>query len=164
MNSLTSSVQSLSCAPLCTTPGFPVLHKLPKLAQTHVHRVGDAIRPSSSLSSPSTPAFILSQHQGLFKWVSSSHQVAKVLKLQLQHQFFQWIFRTDLVYEWLVWSPCSPRILKSLFQHHSSKASNLQRSAFIMVQLSHPYLTSGKTIALTRRTFVYFLICCLGLS
>ena len=112
MNSLTSSVQSLSCAPLCTTPGFPVLHKLPKLAQTHVHRVGDAIRPSSSLSSPSTPAFILSQHQGLFKWVSSSHQVAKVLKLQLQHQFFQWIFRTDLVYEWLVWSPCSPRGLQ----------------------------------------------------
>ena len=128
MNSLTSSVQSLSCAPLCTTPGFPVLHKLPKLAQTHVHRVGDAIRPSSSLSSPSTPAFILSQHQGLFKWVSSSHQVAKVLKLQLQHQFFQWIFRTDLVYEWLVWSPCSPRDSQESFptpQFKSIKSSAL---------------------------------------
>ena len=114
MNSLTisSSVTQLCptlCDPLgCSTPGFPVHHQLPKLAQTHVHQVGDAIRPSS-LSSPSPPAFILSQHQSLFKWVSSSYQVAEVLKLQLQHQFFQWIFRTDLLYEWLVWSPCSPR-------------------------------------------------------
>jgi len=124
MNSLTSSVQSLSCAPLCTTPGFPVHHKLPKLAQTHVHRVGDAIRPSSSLSSPSTPAFIFSQHQGLFKWVSSSHQVAKVLKLQLQHQFFQWIFRTDLLYEWLVWSPCSPTDSQESFPTPQFKSIN----------------------------------------
>ena len=76
----------------CSTPGFPVLHHLPELAQTHVHRVGEAIQP---LLSPSPPAFNISQHQGLFQWVSSSHQVAKVLEFQLQHQSFQRIFRTD---------------------------------------------------------------------
>ena len=66
----------------------------PELTQTHVHWVGDAIQPSHPLSLPSPPTFNLSQHQGLFQWVSSSHQVAKVLQLQLQHQSFQWIFRT----------------------------------------------------------------------
>ena len=76
-------------------PGFPVHHQLPELAHIHVHWVGDAIQPLHPLSSPSPPAFNLSQHQGLFKWVSSLHQVAKVLELQLQHQSFQWIFRTD---------------------------------------------------------------------
>ena len=70
----------------CSTPGFPVLHYYPKFAQTHVHQVSDAIQPSSPLSSPSPPAFTLSQHRGLFQWVSSSHQVAKVL--ELQHQSF----------------------------------------------------------------------------
>ena len=78
----------------CGTPGFPVHHQLLEFTQTHVHRVGDAIRPSHPLSSPSPPTFILSQHQGLFKWVSFSHEVAKVLEFQLQHQSFQWIFRT----------------------------------------------------------------------
>ena len=86
-----------------------VLHHLPEFAQTHVHQVGDAIQPSHSLSSPSPPALNLSQHQGLSQWVSSSHQVAKVLELQLQHQSFQWIFRTDVLYDGLVGSPCSPR-------------------------------------------------------
>ena len=76
---------------------LPYLHHLPELAQTHVHRVGDAIQPSHPLSSPSLPAFNFSQHQGLFYWVSSLHQVAKVLELQLQHQSFQWIFRTDFL-------------------------------------------------------------------
>ena len=86
------------CYPMdCSTPGFPVLHQLPEIAQTHVHRVGDAIQPSHSLSSPSPPAFYLSQHQGLFQWVSSLHQVAKVLEFQLQHLSFQWMFRTDLL-------------------------------------------------------------------
>ena len=87
------------CIPMdCSTPGFPVLHQLPELAQTHVHRVGDAIQPSHPLSSPSPPifSFNLSHYQGLFRWVSSSHQVAKVLKLQ--HQSFQWIFRTDFYF------------------------------------------------------------------
>ena len=92
----------------CSTPGFPVLHHFLEFAQTHVHWVGDAIQPSHPLSSPS-PAFNLTQHQGLFQWVGSSHQVAKVLELQLQCQSFQWIFRTDFLSDWLVWSPFSPR-------------------------------------------------------
>ena len=80
------------CDPMdCSTPGLPVHHQLPVFTQTHVHWVGDAIQPSHPLSSPSPPTFNLSQHQGLFKWVSSSHQVAKVLEFQLQHQSFQWI-------------------------------------------------------------------------
>jgi len=70
-------------------PGFPELHYLPEFAQTHVHQVSDAIQPSRPLSSPSPPAFNLSQHQGLFQSVSSSHQVASVLELHLQHQSFQ---------------------------------------------------------------------------
>ena len=83
------------CDPMdCSTPGFPVHHQFPELTQTHVHQVGDAIQPSHPLSSPSSPTFNLSQHQGLFQWVSSLHKVAKVLELQLQHQSFQWIFRT----------------------------------------------------------------------
>ena len=93
----------------CSTPGFSVHHQLPEPAQTHAHQVSDAIQPSHPLFSPSPPAFYLSQHQGLFQWVSSSHQVAKVLEFQLQHQSFQGIFRTDFLQEWLVGSPCSPR-------------------------------------------------------
>ena len=80
-----------------STPGLPVHYQLPESTQTHVHWVGDAIQPSHPLSSPSPPALNLSQHQGLFKWVSSLHQVAKVLELQLQHQSFQWTPRTDLL-------------------------------------------------------------------
>ena len=71
-------------------PGLPVHYQLPEFTQTHVHRVGDAIQPSHPLSSPSPPAPNPSKHQGLFQWVSSSHQVAKVLEFQLQHQSFQW--------------------------------------------------------------------------
>ena len=76
-------------------------------AQTCVHWVGDAIQPSHPLLSPSPPTFNLSQHQGLFQWVSSLLQVAKVLEFQLQHQSLQWTFRTDFSWDWLVWSPCS---------------------------------------------------------
>ena len=79
----------------CSTPALSVHHKLPEFTQTHIHWVSDAIQSSHPLSSLSPPAFNLSQHQGLFQWVSSSHQVAKVLDFQLQHQFFEWIFRTD---------------------------------------------------------------------
>ena len=109
-----NSVQPLSCVQLCdpidcSTPGFPVHSQLPELAQTHVYCVGEAIQPSHPLSSYSPPAFNLSQNQGLFKWVSSSHQVAKVLEFQLQHQSFQWIFRTDFLKDRLVWYPWSPR-------------------------------------------------------
>ena len=98
------------CNPMdCSTPGLPVHHQLPEFTQTHVHWVNDAIQPFHPLLSPSPPALNLSQHQGLFKWVSSSHQVAKVLEFQLQHQSFQWIFRIDFLSDGLVGSPCSPR-------------------------------------------------------
>ena len=93
----------------CSTPGLPVHYQLLEFTQTHVHWVDDAIQPSHPLSSPSPPAFNLSQHQGLLKWVSSLHQVAKVLDFQLQHQSFQWTPRTDLLYDGLIGSPCSPR-------------------------------------------------------
>ena len=90
------------CDPMdCSTPGLPVHHQLPE-SQTHVHWVGDAIQPSHPLSSPSPPALNLSQHQSLFQWVSSSHQVVKILEFQLQQQSFQWIPRTDVLYlDWL---------------------------------------------------------------
>ena len=93
---------SWSCPTLCdpmdrSTPGLPVHHQIPEFAQTQVHRVGDAIQPSHPLLTPSPPAFNLSQHQGLFQWASSSHQGAKGLVLQLQHQSFQWTLRTDLL-------------------------------------------------------------------
>ena len=251
-----SSVSQL-CLTLCnpmnrSTPGLPVHHQLPEFTQTHVHWVGDAIQPPYP-ALPFPPALNLSQHQGLFKWVSSSHQVTKVLEFQLQHQSFQWTPRTYLLsvqFSHSVVSNCSwphgpqhsrppcpsptPRVysnsfamsqwchptisssvipffscfksfpasgsfqigqlfasggqstgvsastsvlpkstqdwsplgwpgldllavqgtLKSLLQHHSSKALILRCSAFFIVQLSHPYMTTGKTIALTRWTFV----------
>ena len=99
--SICSSVAKL-CPTLCdpmvgSMPGFPVLHHLSELAQIDIHWVGDVIQPSHPLSSPSPPAFNLSQHQGLFLGVGSSHQVAKVLELEIQYQSFQWIFRTDFL-------------------------------------------------------------------
>ena len=91
-----------SCLTLCdpmnrSTPGLPVHHQLPEFTQTHAHRVGNAIQPPHPLPSPSPPAPSPSQHQGLFQWVNSSHEVAKVLEFQLQHQSFQWTPRTDLL-------------------------------------------------------------------
>ena len=103
---LISSVQFSSVAQSCptlhdpmnhSTSGLPVHHQLPESTQTHVHWVSDAIQPSHPLSSPSPPALNLSQHQGLFKRVSSSHQVAKVLEFQLQRQSFQWTLSTDFL-------------------------------------------------------------------
>ena len=134
----------------CSTPDFPVFHCLSEFAQTHVHWVNDAIQPSQPLSLPSPPALSLSQHQSLFQWVSSWHLVARVLELHLQHQSFQWIFRVNFLEDWLAWSPCpkETRVFKSLLQHHSSTASILWHSAFFVVQLSHPYMTTRKNIAL----------------
>ena len=91
-----------SCPILCnpmnhSMPGLPVHHQLPEFTQTHVYRIGDAIQPSHPLSSPSPPAPNPSQHQGLFQWVNSSHEVAKVLEFQLQHQSFQWASKTNLL-------------------------------------------------------------------
>ena len=138
----------------CSIPGCPVHHQLLELTHIHAHRVGEAIQPSYPLFSPSPPVFHLSQHQGLFKWVSYLHQVTKVLEFRLQHQSFQWMFRTDsFSQDWLDLLAVQGT-LKSLIQHHSSKASILWCWAFFIVQLSHLYTTSGKTIALTRWTFV----------
>ena len=129
-------------------PGPPVHHQLSELTQTHVHCVGDAIQPSHPLSSPSPPAFHLSQHQDLFKWASSLHQVANYwsfsFSISPSNDYSGLIsFRID----WLDLLAVQ-RILKSLLQHHSSKASILWCSAFLMVQLSYPYMTTGKTIPL----------------
>ena len=93
----------------CSRPGFPVHHHLPELTQTHVHRVSDAIQPSHPLLSPSLPPFSISQDQSLFQWVSSLHQLAKVVEFWLQHQSFQRTVRTDFLSDWLVVSPYSPR-------------------------------------------------------
>ena len=135
-----------------STLGLPVLHQLPESTQTHVHWISDAIQPSHPPLFPSPPAFNLSQHQGLFKWVSirwpkywsfsfnicPSNEHPGLISFRMG-----WL---DLL--------AVQETLKSLLQHHSSKASILQCSAFFTVQLSHPYLTTGKTISLTRRTFV----------
>ena len=101
----------------CSMPGLSVQHQLPKFTQTNVYSVSDAIQPSHPLSSPSPPAFNLSQHQGLFKLVSSSHQVAKVLEFQLQHQSFQWIFRTDLLLGWTGWIFLQSKGLSRVFSN-----------------------------------------------
>ena len=133
-----------------STPGFPVHYQLPELAQTHVHLVGDAIQPFHPLSSPPS-AFDLAQYQGLssesvlhIRWskywsfsISPSNEYSGLSSFRID-----WF---DLL--------AVQGTLKSLLQHHTSKASILQHSAFFMVQLSHPYMTSGKTIALTRQTF-----------
>ena len=96
-SSVTQSCLTL-CDPMnCSMPGLPVHHQLPEFTQTHAHWVSDAIQPSYPLSSPPPPAPSPSQHQGLFQWVNSSHEVAKVLEFQLQHQSFQWTSRTDLL-------------------------------------------------------------------
>ena len=133
----------------CSTPGLPVQHQLLEFTQTHVRWVGDTIQQFHPLLSPSPSAFNLSQHQGLFQWVSYLHQVAKILAFQLQHLKGLISFRRD----WLDLLAVQGT-LKSLLQHHSSKASILWHSALFIIQLSHPYMTTGKIIALTRRTFV----------
>ena len=153
-SSVTQSCLTL-CDPMdCSTPGFPVYQQLPELASTHVHWVSDAIQPIHPLSFPSPPAFNLSQHQGLFQWVSSSHQVAKdwsfSFSISPSNEYSGMIsFRVDRLALLAVQGT-----LKSLLQHHSSKASILWCSAFFVVQLSHPYMTTGNTITLTRWTFV----------
>ena len=132
-----------SCPALCdpmnhSTPGLPVHHQLPKFIQTHGHWVGDAIQPSHPLLSPSPPAPNPSQHQDLFQWVSSSHQVAKVLEFQRQHHFFQWTPRTDLLQDGLVGSPCSPRHSQESSTPPQFKSINFSVFSF----LHSPTLTS----------------------
>ena len=151
-----SSVQSFShvqlCDPMdCSTPGLPVHHQLPECTQTRVHWVGDVIQPCHPLSSPSLLAFNLSQHQGLFQWVSSSHQVAKV---SASVSVLPMNTQDGSPLGWTGWIFLQSKRLSSLLQHRSSKASILQPSALFIIQLSHPYMTTGKTIAVTRWTFV----------
>ena len=152
-----SSIQSLSRVRLCdpmnpSTPGLCVHHQLLEFTQIYVHRVSDAIQLSHPLSSPSPPAPNPSQHQSLFQWVNSSHMRWPKY----------WSFRFSIIpskeqpglisfrMDWLDLLAVQGT-LKSLLQHHSSKVSVLRCSAFFTVQLSHPYMTTGKTIALTRR-------------
>ena len=137
-----------------STPGLPVHHQLPEFTQTHVHRVGDAIQPSHPLSSPSPPAptplsiRVFSNESTLrVRWPKSWSFSFSIIPSK-EHQGLT-SFRMD----WLDLLAVQG-ILKSLLQHHSSKASILRCSAFFTVQLSHPYMTTGKTIALTRWTFV----------
>ena len=133
---------------------FPLHHILLEFIQTHVQWVDDSIQLSHPLSSTSPPALNLSQHQGLFKWVSPLHHVAKILEFQLQHQSSsEYPGLISFKMDWLDFLAVQGT-LKSILQNHSSKATILQRSAFFRVQLPHPYMTTGKTIALTRRTFV----------
>ena len=144
----------------CSTSGFPVLYLL-QFAQTHVHSVGDAILSPLLLLPSIFPGI------RIFSTVTSSHQLAKVLGLQLQHQPFQWIFRVDFLQDWLVWS-CCPRDSRVL-QHHNSKASILQCSVFFRLQLSHLYVTTGKRAVLTiwpllAKWCFSCLICCLDFS
>ena len=150
-----SSVQSNSLQPQELQDARP-----PCPSPTHgvysnsCHWVSDAIQPSHPLSSPSPPTFNLSKRQDLFKWVSSLHQEAKILKFQLWiSPFNEYSGLISFRMDWLDLLDVQG-ILKSLLQHHRSKASVLWRSAFFMVQLSHPDLTTGKIVALIRQTFV----------
>ena len=137
-SSVTQSWSNL-CDPMNRSmPGIPAHHQLPESTQTHVHQVSDAIQPSHPLSSPAPPALSLSQHQGLFQWISSSQHVAKVLKLQLQHQSLQWITRTDLPQNGLVGSPWSPRDS----QESSPKPQFKSINSLVLSLLHSPTLTS----------------------
>ena len=112
-------------------PGFPVHHQIPELSQTHVHLVSHAIQPSHPLSSPSPPALNLSWQKSLFQHGSSSHQVAKILEFQLQHQSFQWIFRTDFLLDWLIWSPCCPGVSQESSPTPQFKSINSSALSFL---------------------------------
>ena len=138
----------------CSMPGLPVHHQLLKFTQTHVHWVSDAIQPSHSLLSPSPPAFNLSQHQGLLKqvilWISRPKYWSYSFSISPFNEYSGLIsFRMD----WLDLLAVQGT-LKSFLQHHSSKPSILWCLVFFIVQLLHLYMTTGKTIALTTRTFV----------
>ena len=169
LNQALASVQFSSVAQLCPTlcdpvdcsmPGLSVHHQLLELAQTHAHWVGDAIQPSHPLLSPSPPAFDLSHHQGVLKWVSSSNESALRIRWP-KYWSFNFNISPSNEYSELIlfridWFDLLAvrGTLKSLLQHHCSKASILQHSAFFIVQLWHPHMMTGKTIALTRCTFV----------
>ena len=123
----------------CSTPGFPVLNHLPEFAQSHVHCVRDAIQPSHPLSSPSPPAFNLLEHQSFFQWVSSLHQVAKVLEFQLQHQSLQWTPRTDLLLGWTGWISLLTKGLSRVFSNTTVQKHQLFGTLPSLWSNSHVY-------------------------
>ena len=133
----------------CNTPGFPVLHYRLEFAQTHVHWVGDTIQPSHPLSPLCPPVFSLSQHQGLFQWASSLHQVTKYWSFSFSiNPSNEYLRLISLRIYWMDLLAVQGT-LKSFLQHHNVKASIIRCSVFFMVQLSHLYMTTGKIIALT---------------
>ena len=144
-----------SCLTLCdpmdySTPGLPVHHQLLEFTQTHVDQVGDAIQPSHPLSSPSSLTFNLSQHQGLFRWVSSSHRGAKYwsfsFNISPSNKY------SGLILGWTGWMSLQSKGLSRVFSNTTvQKHQFFNTQAFFMVQLSHPYMTTGKIIALTRQ-------------
>ena len=145
------------CNPMdCSMRGLPVHHQLPEFTQTHVHWVSDAIKPSHPLLSPSSPTFNLSQHQGLFKWVPSSHQVAKVLEFQLQHQAFNEY--SGLIFSRMDWLDLLVVQEREDSQESSPtpqfKSINPSALSLLYSPTLTSYMTTGKTIALTRQTFV----------
>ena len=131
----------------CSKPNFPVLHHLPELTQTHVHWVDDAIQKSGPLLSLSPTAFYLSQYQDLFQWIGSLYQVTQVL--EPHHQFFQRNPRADLLQNGLIGFPCSPRDIQQSSPTPQLESINSLALSLFTVHLSHPYMTIGKTIALT---------------
>ena len=138
-NSISCSLCQTFCNPMdCSMPGLPVYRQLSEFTQSHVHWVSDAVQPSHSLSSPSSPAFSLFQHQEIFKWVTTLHQVAKVLGFQLEHDSFQWVFRTAFLSDGLVESPCSPRDSQESSPTSQFKSMNSLALSF----LYSPTLTS----------------------
>ena len=143
LSSVQFSPVAWSCPTLCnpmnrSMPGLPVHHQLREFTQTHVHRVSDAIQPSHPLPSPSPPAPNPSQHQSLFQWVNSSHEVAKVLEFQLQHHSLQRNPRANLLQDGLVGSPCSPRNSQESSPTPQFKSINSSVLSF----LHSPILTS----------------------
>ena len=138
----------------CSTPGFPILHCLPEFPQTHVHCVTDTIQHSHPRL-PSSPLVLnLSQHQGLFQWVSPSQSGSQSVGTSASASVFfkEYLGLFSFRINWFDFL-AAQWILKNLLQHHSSKASNLQHSAFFMVQLSHLYMTTVKTVALSIQAF-----------
>ena len=152
------------------SPDSSIPYYLLELAQIHVHWVGNAIYSSHPLPFLPPLAFYPSQHQGVFQWEGSKHQVAEVLEFQLQQLSFQWTFRTNFLQDWLLCSHCSPRLLTvfssiTIWNHHF-----FSTQPFLMDQSSHPFtteITTGITLTnglLSTKWCLCFLICCLGLS
>ena len=154
-NQFSHSVVSDSLQPMdWSMPGLLVHHQLLEFTQIHVYWVGDGIQPSHPLSPPSPPALNPSQHQGFFQWVSTSHQVAKVLQLRLQHKSFQWIFRIDLLSNWLGLISLQSKGLVRIFSNTTVQKHQILRSQPSLWSNSHIHTWLLKKPQLWRQTFV----------